>query len=56
MDLGGCSKLCPLLEQIFAGGNRSGFVCTGGGGDFVVGDTESQLGITCFYFMCMNGH
>ena len=37
-----CSKLHPLLDNIFRGGSRSGFVCTGGGGDFVLGDTASD--------------
>ena len=42
---GACSKLLPLLAHIFEGGVRSGFVCTGGGGDFVMGETSSDQGI-----------
>ena len=37
-----CSKLCPMLDGIFEGGATPGFVCTGGGGDFVIGDTGSD--------------
>ena len=39
---GGCSKLQPLLVQIFEGGKEYGFLCTGAGGDFVVGGTDTD--------------
>ena len=42
---GACSKLHPLLQQIFEGGRRPGFICTGSGGDFVVGGTASDQAI-----------
>lgn len=40
-----CSKLHPLLQQIFEGGTRAGFLCTGAGGDFVVGGTTTDQDI-----------
>merc|ERR1712232_1291296 len=39
---GACSKLYPLLEQIFHGGWNRGFLCTGAGGDFVLDGTASD--------------
>ena len=37
-----CSKLYPLLEKVFEGGTEHGFICTGGGGDFVLGGTDTD--------------
>ena len=37
-----CSKLYPLLEHIFDGGTLDGFICTGAGGDFVLGGTAED--------------
>jgi hypothetical protein len=37
-----CSKLYPLLEHIFDCGAKDCFICTGAGGDFVLGGTAED--------------